>query len=272
MVDLQDLPPRPKLRHDKLEELVDQLAGRLADYHARQLDVHFARQLGKSLATILGHKVPENNVQNTLTQYAGEQLNDKLIERLSWQLAARVDALRAGPLLRVATPRGVGWHVVEIYQLVPDVQKDRQGYQVTLFCRFGPLAGYRLVQWFSTGYLSYLAYQVLGFSRRLVMEPDEPTWLLGLRAWTFMVDREDKLELQTWDNDSNSRKRNQEMLKLRMRFVIDLDRVPDEREHEYSCTRKFDHYCSACPVLPAECNASIHRDPLILAATAHNQS
>lgn len=268
--DDQQLPERPSVRQGKLEALVWELAHVFVG-HEGHMDVSMARHLGRSCAAVIGHRVPENNVQNTLTQYAGERLNDKLIERLSWQLAARVADLRAGPLLRAAVPVGVGWHMLEIYGLVHDEKRGKTGYATTLFCRYGQLAGYRLEQWFSERYLAFLSYEVLGFGRRLEYDADEPTHLLGLRAWTYMSEREGQLNLGNWDNDSSSRRRNQGMLKRRLRFSVDVDRLKEERAHEYSCTRNFDHYCADCPIRPDQCEASIHRDPLAAEPAVHNE-
>jgi hypothetical protein len=199
-----------------------------------------------------------DSVQQTVMQYTSEKLSTRTISLIASQLAARHNELARGPLERFRIANvNQEWVPLEILGLQQAVWRDtKPGIQLKLECLAGTPAGHVFDRKLPLNWLNYLAYQI-GFTRRMPY-PDDRFWLFeGLRFWGSMVklDERDELDFVDFSVDSNMKKLNKEILKLRLRYDIESD---------VECPRGFEHECSSCQVSCHECPAAPrHALPLV---------
>ncbi len=259
---MTELPAPPKLNWKRQSKLYQQLFARLWRYRGQTLGADELRHIGHACASILGPRVPEIHVQDTVVQYAGSRLNPSVVDQLARQLSFRLDDLITSPLMRTTKIAGEGWHLIEIYRLDPQDKFGKMGLTAKFYVLSGQLAGQYLTPWFNENLLSYLAYQALGFSRRRPYEY-EPHLLIGLRCWAYLREKEEQTEIVAWEDNALTDKHNKPILKLRLRFGIDTGLMDELRAQQYSCPSGFDHYCHECQVTANKCVASPLRDHLV---------
>lgn len=204
----------------------------------------------------------ENTFQ-TLMQYEGRTLSERWIDTLSRQIAARLDELRTNRLLIYERPVRDEWVPVEILEVTPTKVGDKRGMAVRMYCLAGHPAGYQLTKTFPENWLAYLAYQI-GFSTRIQYNYD-CNELVGLRMWASLKippRLEDEIIFDEWGITSRLMNHNKSILKLRNRFDILPNQIPDGKELEYSCPLDKDSYCSDCTVGVNTCIASPNREQI----------
>lgn len=253
-----ELPPPPKIDWLRQNTLYRKLFDRLWRYRLQTLGVDGLRHIGRACASIIGVRAPEVHVEDTVVQYAGTKLTVQVCDVIARQLAARLDDLSVSPLLRSTKIAGAGWHLLEIYELKTQEKFGKAGVATKLYVLSGQLAGQYLTPWLHENLLSYLAYQALGFTRRTNYDY-EPQLLVGLRCWVYLREKEEQTEIVEWAKDAMTDKHNRQILRLRMRFDVDLDSVSEKLAQQYSCPSEFDHYCADCHELVAACPASPFR-------------
>jgi len=203
-----------------------------------------------------------NHVYQTLMQYEGRVLNDRWCNLLSRQVVARLGELKSGVLQLFDRPIREEWVALEVYQVDACEWGDNQpGVLMNLYALTGHPAGHVLQKKFPESWLSFLAYRI-GYSRRIQYD-QEPHMLTGFRFWGYLKPSQrdpNELEFDDWQIDAKLKKANQSIIKLRHRFDMEPERIPDGKEDEYSCPIDSESYCSECSCSVRECCAAYNRE------------
>lgn len=248
-------PQLPKVSLPKVERahlfFIDQLNG----WHGEILDDDKCA----SICRLISLPDPQSgNLFETLLQYAGRRVDDRLKDMISRQLAARMKELEHGPIQMFSDPVISEWVPMEVFRVVECPWRDNAlGCRLKLYCLSGRPAGSFLYKKFPESWMAYFAYR-LGFSRRVQYDYNL-SHFIGLRFWGYVVSVElsdGKLDFEDWKLDSGMSKHNKTIIAKRTRFDID----PDKLGVNSSCAFDFDHYCHECPKSIHSCIAVPNRE------------
>ncbi len=256
-----NLPPLPRSKLVSLDPLHYDFLAVLHRFRGQVLTTGLCGHLARNFSAALDD-VSETNVFQTLLQYVGHELDAYWSSLLARQLVARKEELEYGVLQLFTKPLRNEWVALEVYKATACVWRENaKGVYLHLYCLTGSPAGHVLRKKFPETWLAYLAYQI-GYTRRMQYDY-EPTSLTGLRLWGYLLaapGQQGELGFEDWKVDAGMKAYNQSILKLRARFDIDLDRIPESKLEEYSCPIDADHYCVQCHCSVQQCIAAYNRE------------
>ncbi len=249
----QELPPVPRMKLGGLLATQQALYSSFCNHLGDELLPHKLPGLCQRIVLTLGWGGSPDHIMETLRQFGGRKLDQKLAYQLSFLFSSREGELHRGPIVVVESFVTPEWIAVEIrgveevgFQTKHGV---KPGVEFTMLIMTGHLAGQVVQRRFPTSWLAYLAYQV-AFSRRLRYDYN-PKHFLGLRFWGYV----DPNVGQEWrftdvaigpspkDPESKTKpggellKHNRQIVKLRTRFDFNKAECPYEYPHEcFDCT------------------------------------
>ena len=252
----------PRIRLGHIDAGQQAIHGALAGYGGKLLTAERCRRLSHTAYYLLNLPTGWDNIFQTVLQLEGRTVDAELARRLSRQLAARADELAGGPIQLFDKVTQAEWVPLEIMELRPAVWKaGRAAQQPRLHCLAGRPAGAMLTRKVPESWLPAMAYQI-GFSRRFQYR-DEPRDLLGLRLWADLRPDErnpGEYTFEAWDTDAHLLKANKRIIKLRLRFELDLSRLREDRLVAYDCPFGLDSECYDCTLSVSDCPAAPNRD------------
>jgi hypothetical protein len=251
------LPPLPRIGVTKLEKLHGAFLRLVRGFEGKELAGDDCYVLGEMIGRFL-RGCDSDLVFQTLLQYSGRVLNDRLMDLLGRQFVARLKELRAGVLQPFSAPVRDEWVPMEVFETRACVWQDtKPGIILKLYCLAGHPAGHFLEKKVPERWLAYLAYKI-GFTVRTQYDYN-PFNFVGLRFWGYLLAQEpprDFLDFEDWKIDGSMKKHNKTIIAKRMRFDID----EEKRGAICSCAFDYDHYCSECAQSIHTCIAAPSRE------------
>lgn len=232
----------------------------------------FAKRIARVHSEVTKSTDLEPAVMQTMLQYLADKVDTPFIDRMSRQLLGRHAELEYGPLMPYVRPVKLEWVPFEIAKVMKTIWNgNKPGQLMTFYCLAGSPAGHRLDKKLPESWLRFIAYKI-GYTRRINYNDDEPWQFLGLRFWglvTPAIEDQDSLNFSEWAIDSQMKASNSGIIAKRNRFLFDDPDGPSEQDladepemkiPKHACPERLDHYCSACPIGVADCEASVHRE------------
>ena len=255
------LPRLPVNRLGALDRAHKELQRACARHIGAPLDRESCRKIALTAHFLVEQEtLSVDMLYQTLLQYEGRVLTNEWCDLVTRQIVARASELGM-PLQLFERPIRDEWVALEVHNAEQCAWRDTSaGVLLTFYCLTGHPAGHRLSKKFPESWLAWLAYRI-GYSRRLPYDYDY-TQLIGLRIWAFLLRAQQGrtgLDFEEWKIDPRVKKTNQSILRKRMRFEVDLSRIPDSQLEDYTCPFEYEHYCSECQQTDNVCVASYHR-------------
>lgn len=173
-------------------------------------------------------------VYSSILAHVGEGWDGRSPQFLAYQLSGRYQELERGAIAPFTEPSLDGWVGVVVEGMEPAEWRDGRAASIMhLRCFYGHIAGVTLQRKVPDSYLRGMAYS-LGFSRKLVYQ-DQPEDYTGLMMWAYITVDEEGYAIKAYEMNSRMYKENREIVKMRLRQLVDMPDDPCPIAHPFSC-------------------------------------
>lgn len=228
-----DRPRPPRVSLTAVGKAASEVLSFLHQY--RNLTPSRAGELARRLCGGPMKRIPLSVVYSSLLPYTDQPMSEDQALSLAYQMGGRMTELEVGPISPHLEPEFSQWLGVEVVEMQPCEWKDGRAAQLMhLRCFIGHMAGRTLVRKVPETYLRGMAYEV-GFSRKFVYD-DRPELFIGLAFWAFLrVTEGEDYRVEAYEMNSQMNKRNKQIIKMRLRNMIDLPEDPCPINYEWEC-------------------------------------